>query len=141
MRGVVVYTVLRVALFLVAWLLVQLLTPWRGLLALAVAIIVSGVVGFFLLDRPRDQASSALHGVFRRIDERIQNNALAEDALVEASLTEGPDVLTAGRDGQAEAEQDSVDRGQGAGESQDGDQIASGRAFDDDEAGADRERQ
>lgn len=73
------YTGLRLALFAAVWLLLQVVTPLRGLIAIAVAIVLSGIVSFLLLDRPRDQASTGLAGLFRRIDDRIERSRVAED--------------------------------------------------------------
>lgn len=79
MRGIALYTGLRVALLVAAWLLVQAITPLRGLIAIAVALVVSGIISFVVLDRPRDRASAGLAGVFRRIDDRIERSKTAED--------------------------------------------------------------
>jgi hypothetical protein len=114
-RGFVVYTVLRLGLLIVAWFLVQLLTPMRGLVAVAVALVVSGVVGFFLLDRSRDQASVSVSKVFARIDERIEKSKTAEDDLL--------DALAAQRE--AKTQQDAVDDSGQAGQLQDPDEISS----------------
>lgn len=149
MRGLAIYTGLRLALLAAVWLVVQLVTPWRGLLAIAVALIVSGVIGFFVLDRSRDRASVAVWGVFRRIDDRIKRNEMLEDALVEASyaadssprLASGEvEVLSTGRQGQPDAQEDPVDTAENAGEGQHGNEIAPGDPIEDDESGAHRER-
>lgn len=79
MRGIAIYTGLRLALLAGVWLVIQIVTPMRGLLAVAVALVISGVISFILLDRPRDRASAGLAGVFRRIDERIERSKVAED--------------------------------------------------------------
>ena len=71
MRGIAIYTGLRLAILAGVWLVIQIVTPMRGLLAIAVALVISGVISFVALDRPRDRASAGLSGVFRRIDERI----------------------------------------------------------------------
>jgi hypothetical protein len=154
MRGLAIYTALRLALLAAVWLVVQLVTPWRGLLAIAIAVAVSGVIGFFVLDRTRDDASTAVWRVFRRIDDRIKRNEMLEDALVEAShspdaLGSGvsldteagrPEVLSAGRQSQADAEEDSVDAGEQPGEGQHGNEVAAGDAIDNDETGANSQR-
>ncbi len=151
-----VYTGLRLALLAAVWLVVQLVTPWRGLLAIAVALAVSGVIGFFVLDRSRDSASVAVWRVFRRIDDRIKRNEMLEDAFVERSqahdATAGgapsgetasaprpvpgqPEVLSTGRQGQADAQEHSVDAGEHTGERQHGDEVATGDPIDDNEPG------
>ena len=66
-------------MFLGVWLVIQVVTPLRGLIAIAVALVISGVISFVVLDRPRSQASRGLAGFFRRIDERIERSRTAED--------------------------------------------------------------
>lgn len=78
-RGIALYTTLRLAMLLAVWLVIQVVTPLRGLIAIAVAIVISGIISFIVLDRPRNQASRGLSGVFRRIDERIERSRTAED--------------------------------------------------------------
>lgn len=79
MRGLFFYTVSRVLLFIAVWLLVQFATPLRGLTALIVALLVSGGIAFFLLNRQRDSASASVIGLFKRIDDRIERARTAED--------------------------------------------------------------
>lgn len=79
-RGLLFYSVSRVLLFIAIWLLVQFVSPLRGLTALVVALLVSGAISFFLLNRQRDTASASVVGLFRRIDERIERARRAEDA-------------------------------------------------------------
>jgi hypothetical protein len=78
-RGLFFYTVSRVLLFIAVWLLVQFATPLRGLTALIVALLVSGAIAFFLLNRQRDSASASVIGLFKRIDDRIERARTAED--------------------------------------------------------------
>ena len=73
------YTLLRLLLFGAVWLLVQILTPWRGLLAIAVAILISGGISLFVLDRPRGQLAAGVDAFIRRINDRIDASARAED--------------------------------------------------------------
>lgn len=79
-RAFLLYTALRTALLLVAWALVQLTTPLRGLLALAVALLVSGLLSVFVLDRQRERLSAGVAGFFARLNARIDASARAEDA-------------------------------------------------------------
>lgn len=122
MRGILVYTVLRVALLVVTWLLVQVVTPLRGLLAIAVAIIVSGVVGYVLLDRSRDRASASVDRWFRRLDARIEASRIAED-LPDA----GPDGTSADPGGEGDT---------GRQEQTEGEQQQAGGLQDHDEGGS-----
>lgn len=59
MRSVFAYTAARIVLFLVALGIVYLAGA-RGLLALAIAVLVSGLASFVLLSRQRDAMSGAL---------------------------------------------------------------------------------
>lgn len=131
MRGIAMYTGLRVALFAAVWLLIQVVTPMRGLLAIAVALVISGVISFIVLDRPRDQASAGLAGVFRRIDDRIERSKVAEDV---------DDEPVASGESQAQPEQEPVDEHKETGGLQHGDEIAPGRPSDDGSDRADGER-
>lgn len=79
MRDIAIYTGLRLALLAAVWLLLQVVTPFRGLIALIIALLISGVVSVVLLDRPRDRAGNRVAGVFKRIDERIERSRTAED--------------------------------------------------------------
>lgn len=76
---IAVYTVLRVGLFFAVWLLIQLLTPLRGLWAVALALVASGIVSLFWLSRPRSAMSSVVGGFFGRINARIDDASRAED--------------------------------------------------------------
>jgi hypothetical protein len=62
---------MRLLLFIAVWLLLQLLTPLRGLWALVLALMVSGAISFFLLNRQRDAMSGVVAGFFGRINDRI----------------------------------------------------------------------
>jgi hypothetical protein len=71
--------VLRVGLFFAVWLVIQLLTPLRGLWAVALALVGSGIVSLFWLSRPRSAMSSVVGGFFGRINSRIDDASRAED--------------------------------------------------------------
>lgn len=75
----VVYTLLRVAIFLAFWLPLQLLTPLRGLLAIVAALLMSGAVSLIVLDRQRGRVGLATASFFRRMNDRIEASARAED--------------------------------------------------------------
>lgn len=81
------YTGLRVGLLLVAWLLIQAITPLRGLMAVALAVVISGIISFVLLDRTRDRASRGLARIFGRIDDRIERSRTAEDIDDDVTMT------------------------------------------------------
>lgn len=73
------YTVLRVALLIAVWALIAWLSPVKGLWALALALLVSGGISFFVLDRLRDSMSMGIAGFFSGINARIEASARAED--------------------------------------------------------------
>jgi hypothetical protein len=131
MRGIAVYTGLRVALLAAVWLLIQVVTPMRGLLAIAVALVISGVISFILLDRSRDSASAGLSGVFRRIDERIERSKVAED------IDDEPLAPGGGGSGEGEprTQQETVGEDEKSGGLEHGDEGAPGGAADDSEHG------
>ncbi len=128
MRGIVIYTGLRLALLAGVWLVIQIVTPMRGLLAIAVALVISGVISFIALDRPRDRASAGLSGVFRRIDDRIERSKVAED-IDDAPV---PPVQESG-EGEPGSEQESVGQDEQAGGLEHGHEGTAGRAAHDGE--------
>ncbi len=73
------YTALRVAMFVGAWILIEILTPIQGLFAAAFAIVISGAVSIIVLNGQRDAMSAALVGFFRRMNARIDASTRAED--------------------------------------------------------------
>lgn len=70
---------MRVGLFLAVWLLLQLVTPLRGLWAALVAILASGLISIFLLSRQRTAMSAVVGGFFGGINARIDAASRAED--------------------------------------------------------------
>jgi Protein of unknown function (DUF4229) len=103
---VLVYTVLRIALFAAVWLTIELLTPINGLLAIIAALLVSGAISLLVLDRQRGRAASVAAGFFGGINERIEASARAEDVDDEPAT---PDVADSG-EGQQDAEHEAVDK-------------------------------
>jgi len=109
--GLLRYTLLRVAMFLVIWAILQYLTPIKGLLALALAILISGSISFFVLDRVRDDASGTLFGFFRGINERIDASTRAEDEADDAARSvnsvnsEDADKPASAGEGETQAQQ------------------------------------
>jgi TctA family transporter len=85
MRAALAYTSARILLLVIAVILLYLAGA-RGLLLLALAFVVSGVVSFVLLSRQRDVMSSALMVRIRKgrqraagFRARIEEGARAED--------------------------------------------------------------
>lgn len=77
--SLVIYSVLRLGVFVSVWLLLQWITGLRGLVAVALAIVISGAVSLLLLNRQRDAMSLGVWRVFRRINDRIDAATKAED--------------------------------------------------------------
>jgi hypothetical protein len=78
MRAALAYTAARVLLFIAA-LGGFYLAGARGLLLLALAALVSGLISFVLLSRQRDAMSGALFSRGREFRERIDAGTRAED--------------------------------------------------------------
>ncbi len=87
------YTVFRVLFLVIAWLLIQVTTPVRGVWAVALAIVVSAVFSILLLGRQRDAMSGSMFGFFRRINERIDAAAAKEDYDDPVIVAQGHDDL------------------------------------------------
>jgi Mn2+/Fe2+ NRAMP family transporter len=85
MRPALAYSLARFGLFLAALLLLYLIGA-RGLLLVALALLVSGIISFVVLSRQRDAMSSSLstrlRGMRARVAEfggRLDEGAKAED--------------------------------------------------------------
>jgi hypothetical protein len=76
----VTYTTIRLALVVVIWFAIQFLTSVRGLLALALALLISAIFSIIFLGKQRDAMSQSIFGFFRRLNERI-DAAAKEDYL------------------------------------------------------------
>jgi hypothetical protein len=74
----VAYTLSRIALFIVA-LWVLYLVGARGLLLVALAALASGLISYVVLSRQRDAMSAAVSDRVRRMRERMDASAAAED--------------------------------------------------------------
>lgn len=119
-RAFLLYTGLRVALLAVTWWLVQLTTPLRGLLALAVALLVSGLISVFVLDRQRERLSVGVAGFFSRLNARIDASTRAED--------EWDDRQRTASRGEQDPEREAVGEEEGPGRLEDGDEGRADRA-------------
>jgi hypothetical protein len=73
------YTALRILIFAGVWVLLSLLTPLRGLWSLSLAILISGAISIFALNRQRDAVSVGVSGFFTRMNARIDASTRAED--------------------------------------------------------------
>ena len=80
------YSVQRLALF--AGTLVLCAAVLRGtsfLLVLFVATLISGVLSYFVLARSREQMALGVAGRMKRLNERLEAGAVAEDAALDAA--------------------------------------------------------
>lgn len=89
MRAVIVYTASRLVLF-AATLGVLYLLGARGLLALALAVLISGLVSFVLLHRQRDALSAVFARKSREVRERIDEGTRTEDEEAADERSEAP---------------------------------------------------
>ncbi len=78
MRATFAYTTARILLFVAAAGLIYLAGA-RGLLLLALALLVSGAASYVLLSRQRDAMAGALVSRFRAFRARIEQGTRAED--------------------------------------------------------------
>jgi hypothetical protein len=100
------YTTIRLALVVLVWLALQFFTPIRGLLAIALALLISALFSILFLSKQRDAMSESMFGFFRRLNERIDASAAKEDYL----------------DAEPQAQHDAVDQQENPGGFEDGDQ-------------------
>jgi len=80
-RAVLVYTLSRLVLFAATFGVLYLLGA-RGFLAIALAVLISGLVAFVLLSRQRDALSGSVNAMVRRtrdFGKRLDEGAAAED--------------------------------------------------------------
>lgn len=78
MRATLAYTTARILLFVAAAGLIYLAGA-RGLLLLALALLVSGTISYVLLSRQRDAMAGALVRRLRTFRARIDEGSRAED--------------------------------------------------------------
>jgi len=88
-RSVVAYNLGRLGLF-VACALLGYLAGLRGLLLLAAALLVSGVLSWFLLARQRAAMAEVVGGAVTRGRTRLAQRAADEDAYVDAITASDP---------------------------------------------------
>lgn len=100
------YTSIRLALVALVWLVLQFFTPIRGLLAIALALLISALFSIIFLSKQRDAMSESVFGFFRKLNERIDASAAKEDYL----------------DAEPKAQEDSVNQQDDSGGLEDGDQ-------------------
>ena len=87
MRTAAFYTVSRLLLFIVVLLLLDLVGG-RGLLLIALALLISGLLSYVLLSRQRNSMASSLTG---RLGTRTRRTGSFRDRLREGTRAEDPD--------------------------------------------------
>ena len=81
----VTYSVQRLALFGSTLVLcAALLRGTDFVLVLLIATLISGVLSYFLLARSREQMAVTVAGRVKRLNERLDSGAAAEDAALDA---------------------------------------------------------
>jgi hypothetical protein len=78
MRATLAYSTMRLLLFIACLLLIYLAGA-RGLLLVALALVVSGIVSFVVLSRQRDAMSGSLVSSFRGFRARLDEGSGSED--------------------------------------------------------------
>jgi hypothetical protein len=78
MRSTIAYTTARILLFVVVTVLLYLVGA-RGILLLAAAVLVSGIVSYVLLSRQRDKMSAAISSRVQGFRGRLDAGTRAED--------------------------------------------------------------
>lgn len=116
------YTTIRLVLVALAWFVIQFATSIRGLLAVALALLISAIFSIIFLDKQRDVMSESMFGFFRRLNERIDASAAKEDYLDD----ERDAGLQADLQAEPNPQRDAVEQQQIPGGLEDGDQ---GRPF------------
>ena len=131
--AVLIYTLLRIALFAVIWVLVELVTPIHGLWAAVTALLISGAISVILLDRQRNKVGLAAGRFFGRINDRIEASARSEDdddpdpqASMPPSTADAPSAHASG-EGEQQTEQEPVRQQEDAGLLEGGDERGSQR--------------
>ena len=89
MRTAAFYTISRLLLFVVVLLLLDLAGA-RGLLLIALALLISGLLSYVLLSRQRDAMAGSLTGRLRRRKSTSFRDRLNEGARAEDSDDEAP---------------------------------------------------
>jgi hypothetical protein len=126
---VLVYTSSRLGLFLVAATVLALL-GMRGVLLLAVALVLSGLASYVLLSGQRDAVARSVTARAARVRRRMDESAASEDDLGDEPSAESSAESSAA-EGQADGEGDGVGDLGAPGVAQDGDQRAADGPVDD----------
>lgn len=87
------YSVQRLALFGATLVLcTALLRGTDFVLVLLIATLISGVLSYFVLARSREQMAITVAGRVKRLNERLDSGAAAEDAALDAAEQGAPNA-------------------------------------------------
>ncbi len=86
----VVYTLARIGL-LIGFAVLCYLLGARGILLIVLAFVLSGLMSFVVLRRPRAAVGDSVSGYFSRINQRIEASKTAEDEPPSDALNSAPD--------------------------------------------------
>jgi hypothetical protein len=89
-RAVATYNILRLGLFGICFGIAWLAGLRNAFVALVVALLVSGVLSWFLLRRQREAMGRAVERTVERSRVKLAERATAEDSYVEAMLAAEP---------------------------------------------------
>jgi hypothetical protein len=90
---VVTYSLARIAIFAVTLFFLLLALPRLNLLVVAaIAALVSGVLSYYLLAGPREELARSVASRVRRVKERLDRGAAAEDAALDAAEKSSADT-------------------------------------------------
>jgi Flp pilus assembly protein TadB len=91
-RAFVIYTLSRIAVF-AFFVVLAFLAGLRGLVALLAALLVSGIISYFLLARQRTAFATTLEASLQRRTRRVSTRTAREDAIADqlAALDQGLD--------------------------------------------------
>jgi hypothetical protein len=121
--AVLTYTGLRVLLLFAVWLILQLITPLRGWLSVAVALVISGLVSLFLLNRQRASMGLVVSSFFGGINARIDAATRAEDDELEVEVLDVEELV----ESEPSTQRDSVDQEHQTGSLENDDQSGTNR--------------
>lgn len=96
------YSVRRLALFAATVFFVTVALPGVDpIIKLAIAAIVSGVLSFFILSTPRKAMAIAVEAKVKGLNQRINEGAAAEDAILDAAERAGTAPVAAPNQGES----------------------------------------
>jgi hypothetical protein len=96
------YSVRRLALFAATVLFVSVVLPGVDpIVKLAIAAIISGVLSYFVLSGPRKAMARSVEAKVKGLNQRIDERAASEDAILDAAERSGTTPLAAPNQGES----------------------------------------